>query len=140
VAREPVEIGYSDPYSDGSERPYVLIHVNALDGPGGDVWGLLDTGADVTCLPLGYAALIGYTPEQLDTSIGGSAGGSMTIWSARVPIRAWLVGLEPQPFELWPTFTEGVDTPLWGRRDVLLKFPTLFDEAAKILTLYVDAT
>lgn len=139
MAREPVEIAYSDPYSEGDARPYLLLHVGAFAGPGGNIWGLLDTGADVTCLPLAYASLIGYRADQLESAKSGSASGPMTTWRSLVPVHAELVGAAGQHFEMWPSFAEGLDVPLWGRRDVLLAFPTLFDEAAKTFTLYVGA-
>lgn len=93
----------------------------------------------MTCLPLTYASLIGYKPDQLKEATSGSASGPMTTWIAQSPVRATLLGLDTEAFELWPAFTAGLDVPLWGRRDVLLQFPTLFDEAAKKFTLYVGA-
>lgn len=118
MARQPVEVAYSDPYSEGEPRPYLLLHVRALAGPGGNIWGLLDTGADVTCLPFAYAALIGYQANQLESTMSGSASGPMSTWSPLEPVQAELVGGTGRGFELWPSFAEGLDVPLWGRRDV----------------------
>src|SRR4051812_49038692 len=109
MAVAPVTLDYADPYKHGDVRPYLALHVVGINGAEGDVFGLIDTGADVTCMPRGYASLMGYTAADLERSIGGSASGSMTMWDANKPSTVWLPGLESQKFELWPSFVEGVN-------------------------------
>ena len=99
--------------------------------------GLVDSGADLTCLDLGFAALMGYTGQDLEEEQGVQAGGTMQLWKAKQPSRAIIVGL-PQPvFDLWPTFVQGNQTPLWGRADFFRAFGIGFDESNQRFSLSV---
>ena len=127
-------LAYSNPYSSG-HRPYLALHVTGPSGSSGPVVGLIDSGADRTCLPLGYAALMGYQAEQLELRRGQQVGGSLNMWEAMAPARAIVVGLPKPEFELRPTFVEGSTTPLWGREDFFATFGVSFDERAQQFTI-----
>lgn len=49
----------------GEPRPILILHVTGPRGAKGDIAGLIDTGADGTVLPAGYAPLMGYTPADI---------------------------------------------------------------------------
>jgi hypothetical protein len=128
-------LAYSNPYSTGY-RPYLALHVT---GPGasGAIVGLVDSGADRTCLPMGYATLMGYAADQLVLHQGQGVGGSLSLWEATTPATAIVAGLPHPEIELHPTFVEGGSTPLWGRGDFFATFGVSFDERAQQFTITV---
>lgn len=130
-------VPYLDPFSDGAVRPYLALHVTGINGQSGNIPGLLDSGADRTSLPFGYAALMGYTAADLEADQARIADGStIPTWTAKIPSEAFAVGLPQPTFDLWPTFVPGNATrPLWGRADVFQAFPLLFNEAQQSFTL-----
>jgi hypothetical protein len=71
-------IAYRD-FGWGGVRPYLVLHVTGINGASGLIPGLLDTGADSTVLPAGYAPLMGYTASDLETKQGTQVGGSVTL-------------------------------------------------------------
>jgi len=94
-------------FGDPIERPYLRLWLTGINGAAGDVWGIVDSGADTTSLPVDFASLMGYdgtTPTRKD---GLGAGGTIDTWIAQEPSRAWVVGWEQVVFEIWPTFIEG---------------------------------
>lgn len=60
---------YRDVFSNGA-RPYLALHVPGLNGAAGDIPGLIDSGADKTSLPSGFASLMGYTAAELEPVSG----------------------------------------------------------------------
>ena len=115
-------------------RPYLSLRLTGINGASGNVMGLLDTGADETALPSGYAALMGYGPGQLNQIVIGTADGPGVAHHARQPSSAELLG-SGVAFQLSPNFVQGADGVLWGRRDVMGGFRVLFDEAGQSFTL-----
>ena len=53
---------YTDPFGTGSKRPYLVLHVTGPSGASGAIVGVVDSGADSTCLPFSYGSLMGYGP------------------------------------------------------------------------------
>ncbi|MCP9490946.1 MAG: hypothetical protein MSC31_13905 [Solirubrobacteraceae bacterium MAG38_C4-C5] len=108
-----------------------------MTGPSasGPIVGLVDSGADRTCLPMGYATLIGYAADQLELHQGQGVGGSLSLWQAMTPATAVVAGLPHPEIELRPTFIEGGSTPLWGRADFFATFGVCFDERAQQFTI-----
>lgn len=126
-------VPYRDAFQNGV-RPYLTLHLTGPTGLSGDVVGLVDSGADRTCLPLGFATLMGYRAEDLEQEQGQQVSGTMDMWNARMPSPAYVVGLAEITFELWPSFVLG-DTVLWGRSDFFRAFVVGFDEPEQHFTL-----
>jgi len=128
---------YRDAFQNGA-RPYLILHVTGPGGADGDIVGLIDSGADGTCLPAEYARLMGYAGADLEIRQGTQVGGTMDMWVARKPAVATVPGMpEAIQFELWPSFVQGSQTPLWGRGDFFMTFGVAFDEPAKEFALVV---
>lgn len=133
---------YTLPYRNAlgnGVRPYLTLAVTGVNGAAGSIVGLIDSGADRTSLPMGFAGLMGYGAGELTAGTVGVADGSTTsVWNATKPSRAFIVGL-PQPvFDLFPTFVPGnAVTPLWGRADFFQVFGIGFEEALQRFTLTV---
>ncbi len=94
---------YTDPFGNGT-RPYLALHVTGINGTSGRIVGLLDTGADTTLLPLGYASLMGYGPQTLTAATVGTAGAPADAHRADVPCAAQVVGIGDVALELHPVF------------------------------------
>lgn len=127
---------YSDAFGTGA-RPYLVLHVTAPSGKSGNIWGLIDSGADATSLPLGFASLMGYRPTDLDQREAQQVSGKIDVWVPREPCRAELVGLPDYSFDLTPTFVDGSTHALWGRADFFSAFGVEFDETARCFILTV---
>lgn len=126
------ELPYRDPYRIGAARPYLSVHVTGRGGASQNIPGLLDSGADVTCLPHYYIKLLGFSLDELTRTEGHQASGMMPMWTLREgACEARVVGLDSPVFALQPSFVEGNVTPLWGRGDFFRVFAVSFDEAAQ---------
>lgn len=99
------------------------------------MWGVVDSGADNTSLPLGFASLMGYDAKSLERREGVGAGGSIDTWIATSPSRAAVPGWEELGFEILPTFIDGGQMPLWGRQDLFMAFHVSFSEPNQEFTL-----
>ncbi len=130
-------LSYSDPFGTGVPRPYLVLYVTGPNGKSGAIPGVIDSGADMTCLPLGYASLMGYEAgSNLTLADGHQASGKMQVWAAEsTTCEAHVVGLTDHVFELRPSFVEGNEIPLWGRGDFFLAFQPTFDEVAQEFSL-----
>lgn len=107
-----------------------------VNGTSYGVVGLLDTGADITALPAGHAALMGYGLELLEQTTIGTADGPGVAFRATQQASAIVTGLPSVPIGLSPIFVPGAQTPLWGRTDVMRPFKVLFDDAGEEFTLH----
>jgi hypothetical protein len=132
---------WSLPYRDvfgGDPRPYLGLQVTGINGWSGPILGLIDSGADRTCLPAGYARLMGYRTADLEqVHVTVADGSSTAVWNAKRPAQAHVIGLAPITFELWPSFMPGGSSAntLWGRADFFRTFKITFDEQAQQFTL-----
>jgi hypothetical protein len=106
----------------GMARPYLVLRVSGVDGRGGLIPGLIDSGADRTVLPAGYASLMGYGPQDLESVQGLQVGGSVILRNAKTPSRAFVPEIPHVVFEITPSFVDGCQTALWGRADVMRRF------------------
>ena len=127
-------LGYSNPFANGM-RPYLVLHVTGPSGASGPIIGIVDSGADSTCLPFGYASLMGYGPGDLEHHPGMSAAGTMDTWLAKKPATAIVQGLQQPVFEIRPLFLKNSPTPLWGRADLFQTFVVSLDEVAQTFTI-----
>lgn len=95
------------------------------------ILGLIDTGADTSILPFGYASLLGYTVGSLKASQAQQVQGVADVHQATESSMAWIAGAPQITFTTLPIFIPGALNALWGRRDFLQTFPVAFFEARK---------
>jgi Retroviral aspartyl protease len=74
-------VAYRD-FGLGEPRPFLVLVVTGPTGAKGSIAGLIDTGADGTVLPAGYAPLMGYTPADITAQQGAGVGGVVTMQHA----------------------------------------------------------
>jgi len=122
---QPLRIPYRE-LGFGGARPYVFLHVTGLDGVGRMIPGLIDSGADSTVLPAGYAPLLGYSRSGLERVEGSQVGGSVTLLYAKRASSAYVPEFPERVFEMAPFFVHGCQHALWGRADLMLS-ATLFE-------------
>jgi hypothetical protein len=84
--------------------------------------GLLDSGADSTVLPVGYAPLMGYSGADLVFEQGTQVGGSVTLRRAIKPSKAYVPEFPELVFDVAPFFVDGCQHALWGRADLMRHF------------------
>jgi hypothetical protein len=131
VVRRP----YRDAFGHGM-RPYLTVQLLGLGGRHATAVGLADSGADVTCLPMIVAMLLGYGREHLERVEVRQLGGDKAAWRATTPLRAQVEGLRAHELELMPVFVEGSWRTLWGRDDFFRAFDEVcFHEQDWALTL-----
>lgn len=114
-------VAYRD-FGWGGLRPYLVLHVTGINGQSGLIPGLLDTGADSTVLPAGYAPLMGYTGADLQTVPGTQVSGSVTLRNATKPSSAYIPEMPGLVFDVMPCFVHGCQNALWGRADLMQHF------------------
>ncbi len=124
---EPVLIPYRE-LGFGGARPYLFLHVTGVSGQGRMIPGLIDSGADSSVLPAGYAPLLGYGRADLDRLEGSQVGGSVTLLRATQPSRAYVPEFPDLPFEMSPFFVHGCQHALWGRGDLMRHFDITISE------------
>jgi hypothetical protein len=91
------------------------------------VLGLVDSGADTSCFPDGFAPLMGFADSDLEQIPGTQAGGATVFRRANQPVEAWLPEMPGRRITIQPTFTGGRQA-LWGRGDFFVAFRVSFDE------------
>jgi hypothetical protein len=128
-------IPYRSAEPGAPERPNLWLHLTGPNGRSGNVLGIVDSGADHTSLPLGYASLMGYTGANLERQMATTAGGETPVFVAQAAVAAYVVGLPDPRFQLWPMFSRDSEMVLWGRADFFMQFGVLFDEAAQRFSL-----
>jgi hypothetical protein len=120
----------------GDVRPYLVLSVTGPDGTKqGPIPGLIDTGADGTVLPAGYAPLMGYTAADVVPQQGTQVGGSVTMMQATRPSRAFIPEIADVVFDINPCFVQGCQIALWGRRDLMAHFDICIAEHRKEFSL-----
>jgi len=102
-------------------RPYLLMEVTGINGTMGPVMGLVDSGADITAFPIGYAGLMGYSAATLTQGTVVGAGGSTASYVATVPCSMAILGLPTIVIEIQPAFVRGLESVLWGRKDFMAR-------------------
>jgi len=129
------QLPYTNPFSTGS-RPYLTLMLIGINQQRGNVIGLVDSGADTTQLPLGYASLMGYDQTTLSTSQIGTAGAVTQVFQAKQPCEAFVVGLAGVVFKLAPVFSPSSPYVLWGRSDFMAAFGVSIYEARQEFELH----
>src|ERR1035437_8412801 len=96
--------------------------VTGTSGRGGLVSGIVDSGADSTSLPFGYAPLLGYTTATLQDRTFVQAGGTGTASVALQPCKMYVPEIPGSVIEFYPQFIQGSQMVLWGRQDFMNRF------------------
>jgi hypothetical protein len=138
VAKQ-ISVDYRD-LGFGEARPYLFLHLSGINDRDGVVPGLIDTGADATVLPAGYAPLMGYSTKDVTHQQGTQVGGSLNMWQAIKPATAHIPEIPEVTFEFRPVFVQGCRTALWGRKDFLQIFDlTVIEREQRFILTYVGA-
>lgn len=115
-------------------RPLLRLQLAALDGDeSSTVAGVVDSGADESALPIGWADALGFrTGDLLRSKVRVAGGGVVRAYRALRPIRARVLvaDVDQFEFELVPLFVPGTSDPLWGRRDFFAAFQVTIDDTA----------
>jgi hypothetical protein len=131
---DPLVIPYSD-LGFGGSCPYLFLHVTGLDGRGRVIPGLIDSGADSTVLPAGYAPLMGYTRADLTLVEGTQVSGSVNLLRATRPAEARVPEFPDLVFDMAPFFVDGCRHALWGRADLMRHFDVTIMERLQQFSL-----
>lgn len=131
---DSLTVAYRD-FGWGGARPYLVLHVTGVNGRWGLIPGLLDSGADNTVLPIGYASLMGYTGDDLVAAQGTQVGGSVTLWNALKPSKAYIPEMADLVFDISPCFVEGCRNALWGRADLMQHFDITIMNRRRLFTI-----
>jgi hypothetical protein len=123
------ELGY------GGARPYLFLHVTGLDGRGRVIPGLIDSGADSSVLPAGYAPIMGYSGADLAFVQGSQVSGSVTLRRATTPAAAYVPEFPDLVFNMAPFFVDGCQHALWGRADLMRHFDVTIMERLQQFSL-----
>lgn len=119
----------------GELRPFLVLTITGPGGAKGPIPGLIDTGADGTVLPAGYAPLMGYSPADIAAQQGAGVGGSVTMHQATKPSTASIPEMPDFEFEINPCFVDGCQIALWGRKDLMQHFEIKIMERRKQFSL-----
>lgn len=93
--------------------------------------GLVDSGADTTSFPFGYASLMGYTPATLNPQMSFGVAGSTTSYLAKEPSSMFVPEVEKIVIDIRPLFIPGSQMVLWGRDDFMMRFDVAIREKAQ---------
>jgi hypothetical protein len=105
------------------------------NGESGAIMGIVDSGADTTSLPMGYASLMGYDPSMLVEETFNQVSGTGTAYRATVPCTAVVPEIPDIEVELFPQFVLGSDLALWGRMDFMKRFEVTIQEFNQNFTI-----
>lgn len=113
-------LNYSSPFGTGN-RPYLAINMVGINGSSGHIVGLVDSGADITQLPVGYASLMGYDAPKLEPINVGTAGAIAQALRAKEPCTGQVIGIPDVMVDFSPVFSSSPFV-LWGRTDFMAVF------------------
>ena len=97
--------------------------------------GIVDSGADTTSLPFGYATLLGYSTATLKEETFTQAGGTGTGYVAQQPCTAIVPEIPGTVIQLFPQFILGGQMVLWGRSDFMALFDVTIQESQQSFTI-----
>ena len=121
---ESINVGYRH-LPDNVLRPYLFVNITGPNGISRSVLGIVDSGADQSCFPLGFITEFGYDLGDLTEQEMTQAGGTTKSYITSIECSAVVVDLESSPFVICPTFLDG-QYVLWGRADFMNNFDLEF--------------
>jgi hypothetical protein len=116
-------------------RLYLAMNVTGINGQSGAVMGLVDSGADGTAFPLGYASLMGYSAATLSQQTCVGVGGAATTYVATVPCSMFVIGNPAVVIPIQPSFVPSSQFVLWGRRDFMACYDVAILEKQQQFTI-----
>ena len=125
---QPFVVKYRSLAAGGPLRPYLFLVLTGLNARSGPVPGIVDSGADSTSLPFGYASLMGYSTETLEARPFTQVGGASAGYTALQPCTGFVPEIADVVIEMRPMFIEGAQVALWGRQDFMSRFDVTFRE------------
>jgi hypothetical protein len=128
---QPFRIDYRPFVAGDAPRPYLIMVVTGANGRSGPVMGLVDSGADTTSFPFGYASLMGYSTTTLTEETFLQAAGTGSAYRALAPSSAHVPEIPDVEIEMYPQFVRGAQLVLWGRRDFMTRFDVTIQESQK---------
>jgi hypothetical protein len=131
---QPYSIAYRD-IGQGGVRPYLVMNVTGINGSMGPVWGIVDSGADRTSMPFGFATLMGYGTADLTSQQGTGAGGAINTYASHAPSSAVVPEIPSHTVNFEPVFIEGGQMVLWGRQDFMMRFDVGIFESEQRFTI-----
>jgi hypothetical protein len=111
--------------------PAVPLVLHSTRGPAFRVTALVDSGADASCFPLGWARPLGVDLNQCEPTPAMTAGGTAVQYHWRPGIDATV---DNRRLRLRVVFAP-LDICLVGRDDFFAQFVATFDQRRRILTL-----
>lgn len=110
-------------------RPVADIYVQGQNGSWFELHPYIDSGADVTMIPLSFGKLLGLTANKKDIAQIGGIRGSVPIIYYNIPIR---IGSQQIATKVaWALIEE--TPPLLGRTNVFDYFTVIFKQTEKII-------
>jgi hypothetical protein len=122
-----VALSYSNAFSNGS-RPYLAMLLVGSNASPQVATGLIDSGADISQLPIGYASLMGYAAADLEPVTATTAGSPTQVFRAKTSCHGQVIGIPDVTIELQPAFSSASPSVLWGRMDFMAAFGVTLDE------------
>lgn len=111
-------------------RPVAVLEFNSRDGEWIEIRMYIDSGADVTLIPLSFGRLLGLELRKEDIKhLRGVGGGEVPVIVAKVDIRMDDVEF---PIDVAWALEEDVP-PLLGRTDVFDRFRIIFNQGARTI-------
>jgi hypothetical protein len=98
------------------------MHVTGINGRSGAVVGLVDSGADTTSFPFGYASLMGYSLATLRQQSSVGVAGATASYVAQAPCSMLVPEIPAVVVQIYPAFVPGSQLVLWGRQDFMARF------------------
>jgi hypothetical protein len=117
----------------GQSRPALPIVIHGTKSRVA-VRALVDSGADYSILPKGYASYLGVDLDAAEELPSTTAGGSGVVLVHPLPLEAEVQAMSIR-FAMKSAFTERGNTVLLGREDFFQEFRVTFDEPAQTFTL-----
>jgi hypothetical protein len=111
------------------------MHVTGPNGESGGVIGIVDSGADRTSMPFGYASLMGYTAATLKSQTIQHAAGTAMSHRALEPAVMYVPEIPDVKIEFHPVFVEGMQMVLLGRTDFMAAFDVTLMESQQLFSL-----
>jgi Retroviral aspartyl protease len=121
---DSINVGYRS-LPDQILRPYLIVDVTGPNGNTKRILGIVDSGADSCCFPVGLIPEFGYDMNDLTEKSMGQAGGTTKCWEAKVASTACVPDFPALSFPIMPTFLDG-QFVLWGRSGFMSTFDVQF--------------
>lgn len=132
---QPFSIAYRALVPGDIPRPILGMQVTGINGRSGIIFGIVDSGADTSAFPFGYASLMGYTAQTLTPETYQQVGGTGTAFRALTASQAVVPEIPTVTVPILPLLVQGAQAALWGRMDFMTYFDVAIYEAEQRFTI-----